>query len=181
MTDQNTAFRALASLASRCRSFARDLPAQEETQQQWSGLGFGLLGKNFIVPMGQVSEVLEVPSYTKLPGVKPWVKGVSNVRGRLLPLMDLASYLGYRLTSPVKRQRILILENQELYCGLIVDHSYGIQHFLAENYQPEAVIDEETLNPLLLGNYLDTNKGKWFVFSMVNLIQTPDFLSAAKL
>lgn len=180
MTDQNTAFRALANLATRCRSYAQNLPAQEETQQQWSGLGFGLLGKSFIVPMGQVSEVLEVPSYTKLPGVKPWVKGVSNVRGRLLPLIDLASYLGFRLLNPVKRQRILILENQELYCGLIVDHSYGIQHFLAESYEPEIAVDEETLSSLLLGSYTSSDS-KWFVFSMVNLIESPDFLSAAKI
>ena len=151
--EQTPAFQALLNLANRSRSAAKGLPAREQTKQEWSGIGFGLLGHRFVAPMGQVSELLEVPSYTRLPGVKNWVKGVANVRGRLLPVLDLAALLGHRLTSPLKQQRILVLENHELYCGLLVDSSFGIQHFLTETYAPDSELDDPGLSPFLMGQY----------------------------
>ncbi len=177
--EQSPAFQALLTLANQSKATAKGLPAQEQTKKEWSGIGFGLLGHQFVVPMGQVSELLEVPSYTRLPGVKPWVRGVSNVRGRLLPVIDLASFLGHRLNSPHKQQRILVLEGAELYCGLLVDQSYGIQHFLVDTYQQTSHLEEPNVQPFLLGSY-ELEQGTWHVFSMVNLIEHPDFISAAR-
>lgn len=177
--EQTPAFQALLGLANRSRSAARGLPAREQTKQEWSGIGFGLLGHRFVAPMGHVAELLEVPGFTRLPAVQPWVKGVANVRGRLLPIIDLATLLGHKLTSPQKQQRILVLENQELYCGLLVDQAFGIQHFLADNYLQENTVPEPELEPFLLGHY-QTEQFNWHVFSMVNLVQYPLFMSAAK-
>ena len=47
-----------------------------------------------IAPMGNVVEMLPVPEATPLPGVQPWVAGLANVRGRLLPLFDLEVFFG---------------------------------------------------------------------------------------
>ncbi|WP_317931432.1 chemotaxis protein CheW [Halioxenophilus sp. WMMB6] len=177
--DQSNAFQALLNLANRSRTVAKGLPASEQTKQEWSGIGFGLIGQRFVVPLGQVSELLEVPSYTRLPGVKHWVRGVANVRGRLLPVIDLAMYLGHRLTTPHKQQRILIIENQELYCGLLVDQAFGMQHFLTETYNPDNTAEDAQLLPYLLGNYPQGDI-TWHIFSMVNLAESPQFMSAAK-
>lgn len=179
MSEQTPAFKALVNLAKLSRSAAQDLPSQEEAEVEWNGLGFSLLGKQFVVPMGQVSEIIEVPSYTRLPGVKPWVKGVANVRGRLLPVLDLAAFLGARLINPLRRQRVLILENQELYCGLVVDQSFGIQRFLSEAYRFDMPIEEESVKAYLLGGYT-SGKDNWHVFSMVNLVEDAEFSSASK-
>lgn len=177
--EQTPAFQALLTLANQSRSAAKGLPAREQTKKEWSGIGFGLLGHRFVVPMGQVSELLEVPSYTRLPGVKPWVKGVSNVRGRLLPVIDLANFLGHKLINPHKQHRILTLESADLYCGLIVDQSFGIQHFLADTYNQTSSVEESGISPFLLGSY-GSDGNFWHVFSMVNLVEHPDFISAAR-
>jgi len=177
--EQTPAFRALLDLANRSRDAAKGLPAREKTRQEWSGIGFGLLNKRFVVPMGQTTELLEVPGYTRLPGVKGWVRGVANVRGRLLPIIDLAVFLGQRLINPQKQQRILVLESNDLYCGLLVDQSFGIQHFLSESYQPENSLNEPSVDPFLLGNFTAENT-TWHVFSMVNLVENPQFHSAAR-
>lgn len=131
------AFQALVNLATQSRRSAKGLPSQVDTKPHWSGIGFELLGRHFVAPMGEVSEMLEVPYYTRLPGVKPWVKGVANVRGRLLPVCDLAVFLGGRIQAPRKQQRILVLENQDLYTGLLVDRVLGMQHFPVDSYSPE--------------------------------------------
>jgi twitching motility protein PilI len=177
--EQNPAFQALLTVANRSRLAARGLPEREQAQREWSGVGFGLMGHRFVVPMGQVSELLELPNYTKLPGVKSWIKGVANVRGRLLPIMDLAAFLGHRLLKPQKQQRILVVESDDLYCGMLVDQSFGVQHFLSETYESEQSAPDDNLQPFLMGSYR-LDGGMWYVFSMVNLVQNPAFMAASR-
>lgn len=102
MSDVQTPFQLLVDIDQRCRRLAAGLPAQQEAVQSWSGIGFRMGGRFFVAPMGEVGEVLHEPRYTQLPGVKTWVKGVANVRGRLLPIMDLCGFLGTEL-SPLRK------------------------------------------------------------------------------
>lgn len=184
MADAQAAFRALIDLAQRSRSSAQDLPLQTEVQAQWSGIGFMLLGRQFVAPIGEVSELLELPPYTHLPGVKPWVMGVANVRGRLLPLINLAGFFGGRLEAQRKHHRILVLETGDLYAGLVVDMSLGMQHFLVDNFQsqPEGVSD--VLAPFVVGAYsqslADGDQANWLVFSPAQLSEDPQFANAAE-
>ena len=82
MTESLTAFELLLQIDQRCRLLAADLPSQPTRQDSWSGIGFRLGEHWYVAPMGEVSEVLHEPRFTQLPGVKPWVKGVANLRGR---------------------------------------------------------------------------------------------------
>jgi twitching motility protein PilI len=68
---QLTAFSALVALAERSQQLALELPAKENAQTHWQGLGFSLLGQQFVAPMSEVAELLRVPAATRLPGVKP--------------------------------------------------------------------------------------------------------------
>lgn len=100
MSDVQTPFQLLVDIDQRCRRLAAGLPAQQEAVQSWSGIGFRMGGRFFVAPMGEVGEVLHEPRYTQLPGVKTWVKGVANVRGRLLPIMDLCASSSPNRTQP---------------------------------------------------------------------------------
>ena len=86
MSESLTAFELLWQIDQRCRLLAADLPSQPARQDRWSGIGFRLGEHWYVTPMGEVSEVLPELRVTQLPGVKPWVKGVANLRGRLLLL-----------------------------------------------------------------------------------------------
>ena len=59
----------------------------------WQGVVFEIGGQRLVAPMGQVSEILTMPEYTSVPLVKPWMLGIANIRGRLLPLTDLSRFL----------------------------------------------------------------------------------------
>lgn len=100
MTESQTAFELLLDIDRRCRLLAADLPSQEARLQRWSGIGFRLGPHWYVAPMGEVAEVLHEPRCTLMPGVKPWVKGVANLRGRLLPVMDLGGFLGLNCPRP---------------------------------------------------------------------------------
>lgn len=176
---QHAAFQALAELAQRSRQTAKGLPAQVDIKPHWSGIGFSLLGRRFVVSMSEVSEMLEVPSYTRLPGVQPWVKGVANVRGRLLPVFDMAVFFGERLTGRRKQQRVLILEAEKIYTGLIVDQVFGMQHFPIDTYKPPRADELPELRHLIGGSYqLDNND--WSVFSLETLAGDGRFANAAR-
>lgn len=178
MAEQESAFKALAELAQLTRQYARGLPGQVDIQPHWSGIGFSLLGRRFVAPMGQVAEMLEPPSVTRLPGVRSWVRGVANVRGRLLPVLDLATFLGGRLTSHRKQQRILVLEVDNLYAGLLVDQVLGMQHFPVDTFVPQSSDEEPVLKPLVDGSY-ESDAGRWTVFNLVQLIHDAEFINAA--
>ena len=72
---------------------ARKSGRQSGQQSEWRGVVFEVGGQQLIAPMGEVSEVLSMPEFTSVPMAQPWLLGIANVRGRLLPLTDLAKFL----------------------------------------------------------------------------------------
>jgi len=81
---------------------AAPMPTKTEDQTEWQGLGFQIGGVRFVSPLGEVSEIMQLPRYTTLPGVKPWLLGVANVRGRLIPIIDMHQYLEVPTALPRK-------------------------------------------------------------------------------
>ena len=173
------AFQALSNLAQRSRASARGLPAQADIRPQWSGIGFSLMGNRFVAPIGEVSEMLEIPSYTHLPGVQPWVKGVANVRGRLLPIFDLAHFFGDRLSGTRKQRRILVLETESLYTGLMVDQVFGMQHFPMDEYREESGDVPDAIQPFINGSYPQDDLC-WSLFRPALLAEDTRFTNAAR-
>ncbi len=178
MTDLNDPYALLLELESLSRNSAKGLPAQVDITPHWSGIGFNLLGHRMVAPMGEVVEMLRVPSYTRLPGVQPWVLGVANVRGRLLPLFDLEHYFGTQAPSVQKRRRVLVLEMGEIYSGLLVNEVYGMQHFPIDTFTDTISDSLQELKAYFSGSYVQMDM-TWAVFSPFNLARDPSFFNAA--
>lgn len=171
-------FAALVALAQRSVEHARGLPAQIEVKPTWSGVGFTLAGQRCVAPMAEVAEVLVVPAATRLPGVQPWVRGVANVRGRLLPLIDLEGFFGGQLGGNRKRQRVLVLEYGDLYTGLLVGEMHGMQHFPVDSFHNEPIEELAPMRPFLAGAYRVRDLD-WAVFSPFRLARDTRFFNAA--
>ena len=177
MSDLQTPFQLLVGIDHRCRAFAAGLPSQKEVLQTWSGIGFRMGGRHFVAPMGEVSEVLHEPRFTLLPGVKSWVKGVANVRGRLLPVMDLCGFFGHDLSLVRKQRRVLIVDHQEVFAGLTVDEVIGMQHFSVEAFSEQLPPLEAKIQPFIHGVF--QREQPWLVFSPHALAQHQDFIEVA--
>lgn len=177
MSDAKTPFSLLLELDQLCRRVAAGLPSQQEVVQTWSGIGFRMGDHWYVAPMGEVSEVLHEPRYTLLPGVRKWVKGVANVRGRLLPIMDLCGFFGNELSPLRKKRRVLVVDHQEVFAGLTVDEVFGMQHFSVDNYNEQLPELESNLQPFVHGVF--ERERSWLVFSPHSLAKHPEFLSVA--
>ncbi|WP_160151699.1 chemotaxis protein CheW [Microbulbifer sp. ALW1] len=173
-----TPYLALVDIANRAKAQAQGLPARQEIKPYWTGIGFSLLGHRFVAPMEDVVELLEVPQYTFIPGVQPWVRGVANVRGRLLPLFDMAAFFGGHLISPRQRRRVLVLEHDKIYVGLIVDELHGMQHLALEYGQLPPADLTEAFAPMVSGQFV-LQQGRWLVFDLQALINDFQFANAA--
>ena len=169
----------LRDMATRSRQTALGLPAQQEVQQLWTGVGFSVADVPYLAPMAEVNEILPVPHYTKMPGVKPWVKGVANVRGRLVPVIELSQFFGLAGRKRIRDQRILIVEIGDMLNGLLVDSVEGLQNFPVNEYNP-AMPDHvpDRLKPYTSGSYsrYRLNLG---VFSLHELVTSAEFLAVA--
>lgn len=176
---EEAAFKALVDLSNLVRAHAQALPAQVDASPRWSGIGFTLMGTRFIAPLGQIAEMLEVPAFSRLPGVQNWALGVANVRGRLLPLIDLPAFLGGKLSGPKKQHRVLVVDVSPFFCGLIVDQAHGMQHFTAEDFRERAEAVPTNIEPLVRGAYRDATESQWAVLHIPALLEDPRFANAA--
>ena len=150
---EQTAFSVLHDMADRARASAIELPPAQSAQTHSTGLGFNLLGQRFVASMDEVSELMRVPQVTRVPGVKNFVVGVGNVRGRLMTVIDLALFFGQPSRLPKAQRRVLAVEDDENLLGFMIDDSFGMQHFPSDAY--EESVDElpEMFSRIVTGAY----------------------------
>ncbi|KQN44515.1 protein PilI [Pseudomonas sp. Leaf48] len=178
MSESLTAFELLLQIDRRCRLLAADLPSQPTRRDSWSGIGFRLGEHWYVAPMGEVGEVLHEPRFTQLPGVKPWVKGVANLRGRLLPIMDLSGFLGYELSAVRRQRRVLVVEHEDVFAGLIVDEVFGLQHFARDTLEPVPAHElRGAMAAFIQGRF--AREKCWRVFSPFALVRSQGFMNVA--
>jgi purine-binding chemotaxis protein CheW len=90
-----------------------------------SYLSFRLGEEEFALNVSQVLEILEVPVVTSIPLSPPGMRGVINLRGKSLPLLDMRTHLGLAATEDTISTCIIVLkitrEDTVLILGAIVD------------------------------------------------------------
>lgn len=179
MTEQRHPYNILSEMAQFGRDTAVGLPAQNEAQEYWSGIAFTISGQRYIAPMGEVSEILKVPHFTALPGVKPWVIGVANVRGRLVPIIDLARYLGVESKSLMRNRRVLVIEVNDMLNGIIVDSVEGLQNIRVEDYFEET--QDEVPRSLLehVAGFYQHHRMNFNLLNMHGLVTSDSFMAVA--
>ncbi|MDP6675138.1 MAG: chemotaxis protein CheW [Gammaproteobacteria bacterium] len=147
--------------------------------KEWVGIGFRLADEQFIVARDDVREVLMVPvPIARVPGAKSWVRGLANVRGHLLAIVDLKSFLGSGRFAGQRDARVLVIKSSDLSVGLIVDEVFGFRRFL-ETERTDAV--PQTLvrcDHFLEGTY-ERGLENWPVFSVERLERSEEFQRAA--
>lgn len=175
---ENDPIAILQEIEQRCHSAASGLPQQESAREEWLGVGFRLGESRLVTPLGEVVEILHPPQITRVPGTKSWVEGIANVRGNLLPVMDLAAYLRGTPVAERKAARILVLSHDDVFAGLVVDEVLGLYHFVADHKRPAPPGLDESVAPYITGAF-DGDDGVWPVFSLHRVAETPEFMQVA--
>lgn len=146
--------------------------------QRWSGIAFEMRGQYFVAPLGGVSEVIYPPKYTPVPNTQSWVKGLANIRGRLLSVSDLAHFISGQRSTFSSAQKVLCISHHDQYVGLVVDQVLGIQHFNKKSFFSQSLDLEENLKDYCQG-YFHQHNQHWHVFLFSRLLQNPHYMNAS--
>jgi twitching motility protein PilI len=170
-------FDLLVEIAQKSRDNANELPQKTEAVTFWRGIGFMLAGQRFLAPMGQVGEILQTPRVTKVPGVRNWMLGIANIRGRLVPILDLAGFLDVPSKANWRTRRVLVVGEGQQQHGLLVDDVLGMQQFPSHEVINLMYV-ESNYAPYVRGGF-ERDGSNWPIFSFTDLVKADEFLQVA--
>jgi purine-binding chemotaxis protein CheW len=97
------------------------LGPQKKREREFQLVSFWLGEEEFALGIQFVREIIRVAAVTRIPEAPEHVKGVSNLRGRIIPIVDLRSRLGMTVLEPTKESRVIVVEAYQKMIGLLVD------------------------------------------------------------
>jgi twitching motility protein PilI len=122
-------YRLIGDLDGKLRALETRPPGDAPIVPTWAGVLFRLQRSLLLAPLAQIIEVLEPPAeITPIPGTRSWVIGVANNRGTLLPIFDLSVLVYGGKALPRPADRILVVRQEDIPCGLLVNGAIGIRH-----------------------------------------------------
>ena len=172
-------FELLKELERRSRTVATQNPPDASAGQEWVGVACRMGGETFLIAREETREVLGYPAViTRIPGAKSWVRGLANVRGSLLPMLDLRQFLGSGATTPGRNTRVVVVNHREIPAGLIVDEVLGFRRFAESEFNAEAPPTVIRCDLYLAGAFRRGGE-VWPVLSLKSLVESQSFLQAA--
>jgi len=107
-------------------------------------VGFQIAGQDYAFPIGQIQEVLILDRVTQVPQVVDCCDGVSNLRGSIIPIINLRTLFGLEPAPADAETRTIVVNVGERTMGCTVDSVSQVIRVPNENIQPapEALIAE---------------------------------------
>jgi purine-binding chemotaxis protein CheW len=103
-------------------------------------LTFTLAEEQYAVTVSRVREVLEVPSLTKVPGMPAYMRGVINIRGSVVPVVDLRLKFDMQEAEHTVDTSIIVMDIQagssQVVVGCLADSVQEVIDLPAENIEP---------------------------------------------
>jgi twitching motility protein PilI len=163
----------------RARAAAQGKPEAAGSGNEWVGIAFRLGGEAFLLSREETREVMSYPAtVTRVPGAKGWVRGLCNLRGQLLPIIDLRSFLGSGATAVTRATRVLVANHREIPAGLLVDEVMGFRRFHESEFSADLPPTLLRCERYLAGAF-KRGAEVWPVFGVRALLESQTFLQAA--
>ncbi|HET6604033.1 MAG TPA: chemotaxis protein CheW [Xanthomonadaceae bacterium] len=171
-------YEVIADYEARSLAHVAGLPEQIDAPGLWRGVGFRLGAHRLASEFADVVEIVTLPGVTPVPGVQPWLLGVGNIRGNLLPVVDLKQFLEGDRTVLHENTRMLVARQPGGNVGLLIDELFGQRNFTDEQrVEAEAAAggryDHFVKRAYRVGDHV------WGVFNLSVLARTPEFRQAA--
>jgi twitching motility protein PilI len=147
--------------------------------EEWVGIGFRIGQEQFVARREQVREILMLPeSLTRVPGARRWLLGIANLRGHLLPLVDLKMLLGSGRTSLRRMTRVISVNHRDIPAGLVVDEVHGFRRFSDGEFTDKWPQTAVRCDRFISGAY-QRGQETWPIFGLYDLLESSSFLQAA--
>jgi twitching motility protein PilI len=178
MSEPNAAFRKLLDYEERALSFEPGKGKGIQRTGEWAGVIFSIGESRLTCNIDRVHEFLPPPPVTRVPGTKPWILGLANVRGDLVTIVDLSCYLGGERTNITVRSRLLAASLRGRPVGLLVDEVFGQRSFASDEAGKAKIEKKSPLHGYITKQFT-SDKEIWQVLDLDTLFGTPEFLNGA--
>lgn len=145
-----------------------------------SWLAVEIAGKKYLLPLSQAGEIFPWTPTQTVPHSQHWFLGVTNLRGGLFCVVDMAAYLSSTrrapLTDAARAETRLVTFNPalEINCGLLIDRLIGLRHLDAFTSSTASQANDHDF----LGEIYATTDGvAWQELNLQTLSQQAQFLS----
>jgi twitching motility protein PilI len=173
-----TPFEVLAGYEQRSLAHVAGAAEQIDAPGLWRGIAFRIGDRHFVSSIAEVNEILTLPTLTVVPGARSWLLGVANVRGNLVPAIDLRDFVGGGRSPFNDSTRILVVRQHGGSVGLLVDEVMGQRNF-SEEQLAGAVGEVDENYGRFVGENVQSGEVLWGLFSMAALARSPQFQQAA--
>ena len=99
-------------------------------------LSFRLGEEDYGIEILTVREIIGMMDITHIPQVPVYVKGIINLRGKVIPVIDLRMKFGLQEIEPTSETCIIVVNIEELLIGLLIDKVNEVLDIVAENIEP---------------------------------------------
>jgi twitching motility protein PilI len=178
MSQANATFSKLLEFEKRALAFQPGQGLEQGDSGEWSGVVFRIGDTRLTCGIDRVHEFISPPPVTRVPGTKPWILGLANVRGDLVTIVDLPCYLYGERSRMTSRTRLLSASLRGQAVGLLVDEVFGQRNFVSAEAGPAELDDSETLRDFVNKEFRAGNE-VWQELDLDLLFNTPEFLNGA--
>lgn len=97
---------------------------------------FDLAGEVYGVDINSVREIIRMQAVTHVPNAPDFVEGVINLRGRVIPILDLRKRFGLRVSEETGESRVVVVDIAGQNIGIIVDAVIEVLRLAADAIEP---------------------------------------------
>jgi twitching motility protein PilI len=172
-------FELLVELERRGRAVTATATSDSAQAGDWVGVALRMAGELYLIARDEAREVLGLPSpLTRVPGAKSWILGLANLRGQLLPIIDLRAFLGSGMTPPSRNTRVVVANHREIPAGLLVDEVLGFRRFADADFTAEVPPTIVRCERFVAGSFRRAGE-QWPVLGLRALLEDPAFMEAS--
>ena len=137
-------------------------------------VGFRIGDETYGVQIGSVREIVRVPEITAVPNAPELIEGVINLRGRIIPVMDLRKRFGSSPSQSDKKNRILVVELDNRLLGLIVSSASEVLKIPPSEIEPPGALFAEGESSYVTG--VGKLKGRLVILlDIAKLLRQPEY------
>ena len=114
-------------------------------------LTFTLGGEHYGIDILQVQEIREIDHVTRVPQVATFVRGVINLRGAIVPIVDLGLMFGFPAPLPLDKASVVVLNVDRRMVGLVVESVSDVVGLAEDEILPAPELGERSIGRAIAG------------------------------
>ncbi len=113
-----------------------ELLLSDNAELQGKFLIFSVNDVEYGIDIGNVTEIIGIQYMTPIPNAPRYVRGITNIRGTIVPVVDMRLRFGIEETEYTERTCIVLISSENMYIGIVVDSVEDVVQLAPENILP---------------------------------------------